>query len=96
VVRGKESGEGYASRSAYRGSLETAAKKAGITRGVNMYLLRHSFATIEWSLGIDQDVARRIMRHTDEKMLRDVYCRPRPADLAARVAAFDLPGAEEA
>lgn len=94
-VRGKETGEGYTSRSAYRTALENAAKKAGIGRGVNMYLLRHSFATIAWSLGIEQDMARRIMRHTDEKMLRDVYCRPRPADLVAKVAAFDLPGAGE-
>ncbi|MEZ4236818.1 MAG: tyrosine-type recombinase/integrase [Myxococcota bacterium] len=90
-AHGAKGEAGHTSRSAYRRSQETAAKRAKIGRTVNMYRLRHAFATIAWSLGIEFDVARRIMRHTDEKMLRDVYCRPRPADLVARVAAFDLP-----
>jgi integrase len=55
------------------------------------YLLRHSFATIAWSLGLDIDTARRIMRHTDTKMLDRIYTRPRPKDLVARAAAFDVP-----
>ena len=37
------------------------------------------------------DVARRVLRHTDDKMLDRVYCRPRPAELVRAVAAFDLP-----
>lgn len=68
----------------------TAAKSAEIGRNVNVYLLRHSFATIAWSPRIELDVARRIMRHTDDKMLREVCCRPRPADLVAKVAKFDV------
>lgn len=74
----------------YKGSLASDAKQAGIERHVTPYLLRHSFATIAWSLGIAQDVARRVMRHTNDRMLDEVYCRPRPADLVARVGAFDL------
>ena len=74
----------YTSETAYRRALKNAAKRAKIGRRVNMYLLRDSFATIAWSLGIDMDVARRILRHADETMLREVYCRPRPADLVAR------------
>jgi integrase len=89
---GGDEEEGYASRSAYRRALATASRKAKLGRTVNIYLLRHSFATIAWSLGIEMDVARRILRHADEKMLREVYCRPRPADLVAKVAAFDFAG----
>ena len=85
-------GEPYTSVSGYKRSLETAAERAAIGHKVTPYLLRDSFATIAWSLGIDKDVARRILRHTDEKMLDEVYCRPRPADLVERVAAFDLSG----
>jgi integrase len=74
-------------------ALRRDARAAGITRPVTPYLLRHSFATIAWALGVEKDVARRILRHTDVMMLDKVYCRPRPADLVARVAAFDVPGA---
>lgn len=74
----------------YKGALERTAKAAGIERPVNPYLLRHSFATIAWTLGVDKDTARRILRHTDEAMLDRVYTHPRPADLVKRVAAFDL------
>jgi integrase len=85
-----EDGEAYASSTGYKQALETAAKKAGLGRDVYPYLLRDSFATIAWSVGIDKDVARRVMRHSDDKMLDRVYCRPRPADLVAAVAKFDL------
>jgi len=74
--------------SPYKKSLAVAARRAGIERSVTPYLLRHSFATIAWSVGVPKDVARRILRHTDEKMLDDVYTRPRPAELAERLAAF--------
>jgi integrase len=84
-----EDGEAYASSTGYKQGLETAAKNAGLGRDVYPYLLRDSFATIAWSVGIDKDVARRVMRHSDDKMLDRVYCRPRPAALAA-VAKFDL------
>jgi integrase len=91
--RERVEGGAYKNRSAWRTALKNAGERAKIGRPVNIYLLRSSFATIAWSLGIDMDVARRILRHADEKMLREVYCRPRPADLVAKVAAFDLPGA---
>jgi integrase len=74
--------------SSYKKALARDAKAAGIARRVYPYLLRHSFATLAWSLGIDRDVARRIMRHTDLAMLDKVYTRPRPADLVERVAGF--------
>ena len=45
------------------------------------YLLRHSFATIAWSIGVEKDVARRILRHTDLMTLENVYCRPLVAEL---------------
>ena len=80
----------YRSVSGYKRALATAAQRAGIGHKVNPYLLRHSFATIAWSLDIDKDVARRILRHSDETMLNEVYCRPRPADLVDLVQAFDL------
>ena len=73
-----------------REALKSAAKRAGIERRIYPYLLRDSFATIAWSLQIDIDVARRVMRHTNDKMLREVYCRPRPADLVKAVRAFDF------
>ncbi|MEQ1505934.1 MAG: tyrosine-type recombinase/integrase, partial [Myxococcota bacterium] len=75
----------------FRKALHEDKEAAGIERTVTPYLLRHSFATIAWSIGVEKDVARRILRHTDLMMLEKVYCRPRPADLVARVAAFDLP-----
>jgi integrase len=74
----------------YKRALATDARLAGIERHVTPYLLRHSFATIAWSLDIPQDVARRIMRHTNGAMLDRVYTRPRPADLVARLARFDV------
>ena len=88
----RTSATAYASITGYKHALETAARKAEIEHKVHPYLLRDSFATIAWSLGIEMDVARRILRHADETMLREVYCRPRPADLVAKVAAFDFVG----
>lgn len=89
-----DGGSEYAARSSYKRALATAARHAKIERDVTPYLLRHSFATIAWSLGIEKDVARRVMRHADEAMLNKVYTRPRPADLVAKVAAFDAPETE--
>lgn len=89
VFPGKD-GAPYSGVSGYKRALATAAKRAGIPHAVTPYLLRDSFATLAWSLGIDKDVARRILRHTDETMLDEVYCRPRPADLVAKVAAFEF------
>lgn len=86
-----EDGVPYASGNGYRKALETAVRNAGLDRHVYPYLLRDSFATIAWSLGIPMDVARRVLRHTDEKMIQRVYCRPRPAELVKAVAAFDFP-----
>lgn len=74
----------------YKNALTRDRIAAGIERHVTPYLLRHSFATLAWSLGVPQEVARRIMRHTDNKMLDRIYCRPRPQDLVARAAKFDL------
>jgi integrase len=91
VFPGAEEDKPYADGSLFKSALATAAEKAGIGRTVTPYLLRHSFATIAWSLGIDKDVARRVMRHSDPAMLDKVYCRPRPADLVAKVAAFTRP-----
>lgn len=73
----------------WKKALTTAARLAGIDRHIYPYLLRDSFATIAWSVGMDMDVTRRIGRWTDDTMLREVYCRPRPSELAARVHAFD-------
>lgn len=83
-------GRPYASSSGYKKGLSRAAERAGITRTVTPYLLRHSFATIAWGLGIEMEVARRVLRHTDEKMLREVYYRPRPADLVAKLEDFEF------
>jgi len=73
----------------WRKALQTAARRAGLNRRIYPYLFRDSFATIAWSVGLEMDVARRVLRHTDETMLRDVYCRPRPSELVDRVRAFD-------
>lgn len=80
----------YRSESGYKKALAGSARRAKLGRPVTPYLLRHSFATIAWSVGVERDVTRRIGRWTDDRMLDEVYCRPRPADLVARVAAFDL------
>lgn len=74
----------------YRKALNRCAVDAGIERHMTPNLLRHSFATIAWSLGIEEDVARRVLRHTSDEMLKRVYSRPRPADLVSRVEAFAL------
>lgn len=74
----------------YKAALATAARKAGITRRMYPYLLRDSFATIAWCVGVPMDVARRVLRHTDDRMIQQVYCRPRPEDLVDHVRAFDL------
>lgn len=74
----------------YKKALEADSKAAGIVRKVTPYLLRHSFATIAYLLGIEKDVTRRIGRWTDDAMLDHVYTRPRPADLVAKLARFDV------
>ena len=74
----------------WRKALATAVEAAGIERHIHPYLLRDSFATIAWSVGMEMEVTRRVGRWTDEKMLQQVYCRPRPAELVVRVASFDL------
>jgi integrase len=74
----------------YKKALDADAKAAGIARKVTPYLLRHSFATIAYLLGIEKDVTRRIGRWTDDEMLDNVYTRPRPADLVAKLAKFDV------
>jgi len=42
---------------------------------VTPYLFRHAFATLSWLFKLDKDVARRVLRHRDSKMLDQVYCR---------------------
>ncbi|GEM_PF-4706419 len=76
----------------FKKALATAAHNAEIDRPVTPGLLRPSFATLAWALGVDKDVARRVLRHTTTKMLDEVYCRPRPEALVERVKAFDLAG----
>jgi integrase len=90
VIFPSDTGKVYQSSSAYKKPLETAAKRAKLGRDVYPYLLRDSFATIAWTVGIEKDIARRVLRHTDERMLDRVYCRPRPKDMVERLAAFDL------
>lgn len=77
----------------FKTAIKSAAEGAGIERRVYPYLLRDSFASIAWSLGIEMDAARRVMRHVDERMLMQVYCRPRPEELVRLVEAFDVPQA---
>ncbi|MBT3217628.1 MAG: site-specific integrase [Proteobacteria bacterium] len=77
----------------WRKSLKEAAARAGIERRVYPYLLRDSFATIAWLQGIPKEMAKQVMRHTvDSQMFDEVYCRPRPADVAERMKAFDFVG----
>lgn len=75
----------------FKRALAASAKKAEIEKRVTPYLLRHSFATLAWTLGVERDTARRVLRHSDFKMLDQVYCRPRPQDLVEKVARFALP-----
>lgn len=83
-------GKPYTSESPFKRALRTAARRADIQRKITPYMLRHTFATLAWASGIPEDVARRIMRHTDSKMLREVYQNPTPAQLAEKVAGFTL------
>jgi hypothetical protein len=62
-----------------------------VPRAVNPYIFRSSFATIAWLLDIQQSVARIISRHVDTKMLDEIYCRPRPADVVAKLKLFVVP-----
>lgn len=83
-------GQPYASSTGWRRALVTACRRAGIGRHVTPYSLRSSFATIAWAAGVPKDVARRILRHTDSRMLDEVYERPTPQQLADKVAGFTL------
>lgn len=84
-----KSGEAYGDQG-WKKALKNAAAAAGIERRVYPYLLRDSFATISWLQGIPLDIARRVMRHTvSSRVLEEVYCRPRPADVAAKLGSFD-------
>ncbi|MBT3218143.1 MAG: site-specific integrase [Proteobacteria bacterium] len=74
----------------FRKSWDNAMAAAGITRRVYPYLMRDSFATLAFNLGVPKDVTQRIGRWTSHKMLDEVYCRPRAEDLVAKLAAFDL------
>ncbi|MEN0066111.1 MAG: tyrosine-type recombinase/integrase [Myxococcota bacterium] len=90
VFPSRKKGTPYASRGGYKRALAMAAQRAGIERPVTPYLLRATFATIAWAMGVDEDTAVRTGRWTDAAMFRRVYCRPRPQDLAARLDAFDF------
>ncbi len=75
----------------WKKALKSAAERAKIKRRVYPYLLRDSFATIAWLQGIPLDIARRVMRHTAEsRVLEEVYCRPRPEEVARRMEGFDI------
>ena len=76
----------------FRGLIKRDAKKAGIQKNVTPYLLRHSFATLAFLLGIPKEITKRIGRWSDYKMLENVYTRPRAKDLAKKLQSFDLPG----
>ncbi len=80
----------YKTTNGWKRALQLTAKRAGLGRKITPYLLRHSFATLAWVQGIEKDVARRMLRHTDERMLDEVYARPRPTDLGAKLVGFDL------
>jgi len=84
-------GAPYSSDSGFKKMLRGAARRAGITEPdqVTPYLLRHSFATIAFLVGLDKDLTRRIGRWTDQKMLDRVYSRPRAEDWAGKLDAFD-------
>lgn len=90
VFPSKDDGTPYRSRGGYKRALATTARRAGIGRPVTPYLLRATFATIAWAMGIDEDTAVRTGRWTDSKMFKQVYCRPRPQDLAARLDGFEF------
>lgn len=85
-----KTGQPYVGYNSLHRPLDRARKKAGIKRKVYPRLLRKSFATIAWSLGIPLDTTRRIMRHVDETMLLRVYQKVRPSDLVKLVEAFDF------
>lgn len=74
----------------FKKALKEAARRAKLGRRVHPYLLRHSFATMAYNLGVPKDVTRRIGRWTDFKMLDDVYCRPRARDLVEKLSGFDI------
>ncbi len=82
---------GRAYKQAAKGALSKAAERAGIEgRPVTPYLLRHTFATLARDMGLDRDTARRILRHTSDRMLAEIYDNPSPDQLARRSRGFDL------
>lgn len=83
-------GKPYATPTGWRTAFEHSLRRAGIERHLTPYMLRHSFATLAWRTGIPKDIARRILRHTDTRMLDLVYERPRVEDLASRVKGLSL------
>jgi integrase len=57
----------------FKRSLATAAKKAGITKNVTPYVLRHTFATRSLEAGAGRDEVAAVMRHTNPKMVQEHY-----------------------
>lgn len=66
-------GEALGSGSAFKRSLATAAKKAGITKRVTPYVLRHTFATRSLEAGASREEVAAILRHSNPRMVEQHY-----------------------
>ena len=79
-------------RSGFKCMLANAAARAGISdpKKVTPYLLRSTFATIAFVVGLDKEYTRRIGRWTDTKMLDRIYARPDAADWRDQLSAVRL------
>lgn len=84
-------GKPYGSDSGFKRALNNAAHRAGLADAdrVTPYQLRHAFASIAAASGVPEEVTQRVMRHSDNKMLRAHYARPGVADYRRHFDRFD-------
>ena len=53
--------------------IQTAAKRAGITKKIGWHTFRHTFSTLIKSLGVDAKVVQELLRHASFKTTMDSY-----------------------
>lgn len=71
-----------AAASTFKTALRNATKKAGLGHlRITPYTLRSMFATWALEAGVSAGDVRRVMRHTNEEMIRKHYDRTQPADV---------------
>ena len=53
--------------------IQSAARRAGITKKIGWHTFRHTFSTLIKSLGVDAKVVQELLRHASFKTTMDAY-----------------------